>query len=175
MLPNVAGLKLFEMDQVGKEIMSYIICQKLTHQLVDLIEPLSEEVDDCVQQSWTDNPVNMRRYATEKIWLSSSISGDKEEDSFTIPKGYLVMTSQHNTRDEEIYANAALFDPYRFYKIRQTPTQEHASHFVSASVNHIGFGHGVHGCPGRFFDAAETKLAMCHILMKYDITLVDQP
>ncbi|KAF3384473.1 Cytochrome P450 monooxygenase easM [Penicillium rolfsii] len=380
MLPNVAGLNVFEMDQVGKEIMSYIIRQKLTHQLVDLIKPLSEEADDCLQQSWTDNPdwheitlkstlldmisqqsahvflghtfshnaswlalsrsitlqafsavrelrvypsvlrplvgwflpackslrgeiararalieplilarrvererciangqeppvyhdtiawaeecargrkydpaliqltlalsamhntsdfltqviydiaarpelveelrkeiievrtsggakdswdkgavhklrlmdsvmkesqrlkptglVNMRRYATEEIRLSSSISGDKEEDSIKIQKGDLVMISQHSHWDEDVYPNAALFDPYRFYKSRETPTQDHGAHFVATSVNHIGFGHGVHGCPGRFFAAAETKLAMCYILMKYDIKLVDQP
>ncbi|KAL4815075.1 cytochrome P450 [Aspergillus spinulosporus] len=380
MLPNVAGLNVFEMDEVGKEIMTYIIRQKLTHQLVDLIKPLAEEASDCLQQSWTDSPdwheinlkstvldmisqqsahvflgrsfsrnaswlalsrsitlqafsavrelrvypsllrplvgwflpacrslrgeiarartliepvilarraererciadgreppvyldtiawadecargrkydpalvqltlalsamhntsdfltqviydiaarpdlveelrkeiievrmrgggeeswdkgavhklrlmdsvmkesqrlkptglVNMRRYATEKIRLSSSISGDKEEDSITIQKGDLVMISQHNHWDEDIYPNAAQFDPYRFYRIRQTPTQEHAAHFVATSVNHIGFGHGVHSCPGRFFAAAETKLALCHILMKYDIKLVDEP
>nr|BDD69371.1 cytochrome P450 monooxygenase OlcG' [Aspergillus felis] len=378
MLPNVAGLNVFEMDQVGKEIMSYIIRQKLTHHLVDLIGPLSEEASDALQQSWTDNPewheisvkstlldmisqqsariflgrsfshnptwlalsrnitlhafsavrelrvypsllrplvgwflpacellrgeiakartliepiivarraererciaegleppiyldsiawaeecargrkydpaviqltlalsamhntsdfltqvlydivarpalveelrmeiidvrmntggsefrnkgavhqlmlmdsvmkesqrlkptglVNMRRYATERIRLSASNPGDN--DSITIEKGDLLMISQHNHWDEEIYPNAAHFDPYRFYKMRQTPTQEHAAHFVATSVNHIGFGHGAHGCPGRFFATAETKLALCHILMKYDIKLVDQP
>ncbi|PKX95408.1 cytochrome P450 [Aspergillus novofumigatus IBT 16806] len=358
MLPNVAGLNVFEMDQVGKEIMSYIIRQKLTHQLVDLIGPLSEEASDALQQSWADNTewheisvkstildmisqqsariflgrsfsrnptwlvlsrsitlhafsavrelrvypsllrplvawflpackllraeiakartliepiilsrraererciaegleppiyldtiawaeecargrkydpaviqltlalsamhntsdfltqviydivarpalveelrkeiidlmdsvmkesqrlkptglVNMRRYATERIRLSSSNPGDN--DSITIKKGDLLMISQHNHWVEEIYPNAAHFDPYRFYKMRQRPTQEHAAHFVATSVNHIGFGHGAHGCPGRFFATAETKLALCHILMKYDIKLVDQP
>ncbi|RAL12472.1 cytochrome P450 [Aspergillus homomorphus CBS 101889] len=379
MLPNVAGLKVFEMDQVGKEIMSYIIRQKLTHQLVDLIEPLSEEASDALQRSWTDNPdwheinvksallevisqqsarvflgrsfahnptwlalsrsitlhafsavrdlrvypsllrplvgwflpackvlrgeiakartlieptvlarqlekarcvaegleppvyldtiawaeecargrpydpavvqltlalsamhntsdfltqviydivarpglieelrkeiidvrengggrelwnkgavhqlrlmdsvmkesqrlkptglVNMRRYATEKMRLSSS-DGGGDKDGIPIKKGDLVMISQHNHWDEEIYANAASFDPYRYYQLRKTTTQEHAAHFVATSVNHIGFGHGVHGCPGRFFAAAETKLALCHILMKYELKLVDSP
>ncbi|KAF7180591.1 hypothetical protein CNMCM7691_009882 [Aspergillus felis] len=117
--------------------------------------------------------VNMRRYATEKICLPSSNPGDN--DGLTIEKGDLLMISQHNHWDEEIYPNAAHFDPYRFYKMRQAPTQEHSAHFVATSVNHIGFGHGAHGCPGRFFAAAETKLALCHILMKYDIKLVDQP
>ncbi|GIC94716.1 cytochrome P450 [Aspergillus udagawae] len=117
--------------------------------------------------------VNMRRYATEKICLPSCDPGDN--DGLTIEKGDLLMISQHNHWEEEVYPNAAHFDPYRFYKMRQTPTQQHAAHFVATSVNHIGFGHGAHGCPGRFFAAAETKLALCHILMKYDIKLVDQP
>ncbi|EPS35038.1 hypothetical protein PDE_10003 [Penicillium oxalicum 114-2] len=379
MLPNVAGLKVFEMDQVGREIMSYIIRQKLTHHLVDLIRPLSEEADDCLHRSWTDNSdwheislkstlldmisqqsahvflgrsfshnvswlalsrsitlqafgavrelrvypsfirplvgwflpackslrgeiakarklveplilarrlererciasgreppvyhdtiawaeecargrkydpaliqltlalsamhntsdfltqviydiaarpklveelrkeiidvrtcgdateswnkgavhklklmdsvmkesqrlkptglVNMRRYATEDIQLSSVIPEHKE-GSITIRKGDLVMISQHSHWDEDIYQDAASFNPYRFCRMREQPTQEHTAHFVATSVNHIGFGHGVHGCPGRFFAAAETKLAMCHILMKYDIKLIDQP
>ncbi|KAL4875201.1 cytochrome P450 [Aspergillus karnatakaensis] len=377
MLPNVAGLNVFEMDQVGKEIMSYIILQKLTHHLVDLIKPLSDEASDALQQSWMNSPewhdvplksslldmisqqsahiflgpnfsrnpdwlklsrsitlhafgavrelrvypsvlrplvghflpackslrseiakarmlieplvegrraeraqcaakgveppvyldtvawaeecargrkydpavmqltlalsamhntsdfltqliidvvarpglvdglrreiiqvrekagedggwnkgavhqlklmdsvmkesqrlkptglVNMRRYATEKIQLPPF---DDESEAVTIQKGDLLMISQHNHWDEGIYPNAAHFDPYRFYHLRQTRTQDHAAHFVATSVNHIGFGHGIHACPGRFFAAAEAKIALCHILMKYDIKLIDQP
>jgi hypothetical protein len=67
MLPNIAGLNVFEMDQVGKEIMSYIIRQKLTHQLADLIGPLCEEASDALQQSWTDNP------GAIALWYPSSI------------------------------------------------------------------------------------------------------
>lgn len=32
----------------------------------------------------------------------------------------------------------------------------------------MGFGHGQHSCPGRFFAANEIKVALCHLLMKYD-------
>ncbi|KAL2286223.1 hypothetical protein FJTKL_07028 [Diaporthe vaccinii] len=32
----------------------------------------------------------------------------------------------------------------------------------------MGFGHGAHACPGRFFAANEVKIALAHLLMKYD-------
>ncbi|KAK1462967.1 p450 monooxygenase [Colletotrichum cuscutae] len=38
------------------------------------------------------------------------------------------------------------------------------STFVSTSVNHMGFGHGMHSCPGRFFAGNEAK---------YDIKFVE--
>ncbi|KAL6406725.1 p450 monooxygenase [Ilyonectria robusta] len=35
----------------------------------------------------------------------------------------------------------------------------------------MGFGHGMHSCPGRFFASNEAKVALCHLLMKYDFKL----
>jgi cytochrome P450 len=37
----------------------------------------------------------------------------------------------------------------------------------------MGFGHGQHACPGRFFASNEIKVALCHILLKYDLDLLD--
>ena len=45
---------------------------------------------------------------------------------------------------------------------------------VSASSSpESGFGHGMHACPGRFFASNEVKIALCHLLLKYDWKLVD--
>jgi len=33
---------------------------------------------------------------------------------------------------------------------------------------YIGFGHGMHACPGRFFAGNELKVALAHLLLKYD-------
>lgn len=30
------------------------------------------------------------------------------------------------------------------------------------------FSFGAHNCPGRFFAANEIKIALCHLLLKYD-------
>lgn len=37
----------------------------------------------------------------------------------------------------------------------------------------MGFGFGRHSCPGRFFAANEVKIALCHILLKYDFKLAE--
>ncbi|KAL4918468.1 cytochrome P450 [Aspergillus aurantiobrunneus] len=95
-------------------------------------------------------------------------------DGFTVQKGDLVMVATDNHRNPEVYPNPNEFDPYRFCKMLEKPDQEKAAHFVSTSENHIGFGHGTWACSGRFFVAAENKVALCHILMKYDLRLIDE-
>jgi cytochrome P450 len=44
---------------------------------------------------------------------------------------------------------------------------------VTTTASHMGFGHGQHACPGRFFASNEIKVALCHLLLKYDFALVD--
>jgi cytochrome P450 len=36
----------------------------------------------------------------------------------------------------------------------------------------MGFGHGEHACPGRFFASNEMKIALCVLLLKYDLRFV---
>lgn len=83
------------------------------------------------------------------------------------------MISAHNMWDESVYPNAKEFDPYRFLRMRENPEREKFAHFVSPSVEHMGFGFGRHSCPGRFFAANEVKIALCHILLKYDFKLAE--
>jgi fumitremorgin C monooxygenase len=92
--------------------------------------------------------------------------------------------------NSSVYPDAAKFDGYRFVKLRQQEKEKESTttgtgtlggggggggglSFVSVSANHMGFGYGKHACPGRFFAGAETKIALCHILLKYDFELVD--
>lgn len=35
----------------------------------------------------------------------------------------------------------------------------------------MGFGHGIHACPGRFFAANEVKIALIFTLLNYDFKL----
>jgi cytochrome P450 len=74
---------------------------------------------------------------------------------------------------EADYENPSEFDGYRFIKRRKIPGFEHRSHLISTSPEHMAFSHGKHACPGRFFAANEVKIAMVHVLLKYDIRLED--
>ncbi|KAI8211232.1 Cytochrome P450 monooxygenase [Colletotrichum sp. SAR 10_76] len=74
--------------------------------------------------------------------------------------------------------DADKFDGYRFLRLREAAEGEKdedskTAHLVSTSSRHLGFGHGIHACPGRFFAANEIKIALCHILLKYDWKLPD--
>ncbi|KAL2417885.1 Cytochrome P450 monooxygenase [Exophiala dermatitidis] len=44
--------------------------------------------------------------------------------------------------------------------------------FIATSPTYLGFGHGRHACPGRFFAANELKLLMAYLLTRYDVRMV---
>jgi cytochrome P450 monooxygenase-1 len=102
----------------------------------------------------------MRRLTTTNVTLS---------DGIVIPKNSLTFVSAHRNWDAGVYENPHVWDGYRFLKMRQQPGKENTAQFVSVSPDHMGFGYGLHACPGRFFASEEIKIALCHILMEYDL------
>ncbi|KAK5626154.1 hypothetical protein RRF57_001869 [Xylaria bambusicola] len=101
----------------------------------------------------------MRRSVEADITLS---------DGTLIKKGSRIHIDTHRMVDPEVYENPEEWIGSRFYDLRLQPGKEHLAQLVTTSVDHIGFGHGKHACPGRFFAANELKIALCHLLMKYD-------
>ncbi|KAK7423219.1 hypothetical protein QQZ08_009115 [Neonectria magnoliae] len=153
----------------------------------DLVEPLRKEVisvlgesgwskhslyklklmDSVLKESQRLKPISiasMRRMTTADVKLS---------DGTVLPKNKLTLVSAHKHWDPESYENPDQFDGHRFYKMRQEPGKENKAQLVSVSPDHMGFGYGLHACPGRFFASEEIKLVLCHILLKYDVKLVD--
>lgn len=104
----------------------------------------------------------MRRMTTANVKLA---------DGTVVPKHMLTLVSAHKHWDAKTYEQPYQFDGYRFYKMRQIQGKENIAQFVSVSPEHMGFGYGLHACPGRFFASEEIKIALCHILVKYDIKL----
>jgi cytochrome P450 len=81
------------------------------------------------------------------------------------------MISGHQMWDSSVYPNAQEFDGSRFLKMRDQADKGCAAQLVSTSPEHLGFGYGKAACPGRFFAAKELKIALCHILTRYDMKL----
>lgn len=106
----------------------------------------------------------MQRVATADLRLS---------DGTFIPKGTSLAVSSNRMWDSEIYPNPLEFDGYRFLKLRELPGHETSAQVVSPSPEHMGFGFGRHACSGRFFAINEVKIALCHILLKYEFKLAD--
>ena len=83
--------------------------------------------------------------------------------------------------DKEIYTNPEIFDPLRFYKIRQAKNTADSgsrkaeivanNQLVSSGALSLSWGYGRHACPGRFFAANEIKMILSKVLMQYEIRL----
>ncbi|KAJ5159370.1 Cytochrome P450 [Penicillium canariense] len=107
--------------------------------------------------------ISMGRLAEETVRL---------HDGLTIPKGTAFMVSSHARWDEGEYTDLRQFDGYRFLRTRERPGQENNHQLVAVATSHMGFGYGKHVCPGRFFAANEVKIALGHMLLKYDFRAV---
>lgn len=92
-------------------------------------------------------------------------------DGTLLPAGARIMVAPRYT-DASIYPNPDTFDASRFLHKRAEPGQLNAWQHVTTSAEHMAFGHGQHACPGRFFASNEIKIALAHLLLKYEWRLV---
>lgn len=125
-------------------------------------------VDSFIKESHRRHMVDtvvMDRYVDKTVKLS---------DGLTIPAGAALMVHATNNLDDAFFPNAGSFDGYRFLKLREQPGQDSKYQLASTSAEHLGFGLGVHACPGRFYAANTMKLMLAHFVMKYDWRFVDE-
>ncbi|RYO79388.1 hypothetical protein DL766_000126 [Monosporascus sp. MC13-8B] len=118
----------------------------------EYIEPLRKEVETVLE---------------EEGMTKAGLARFKLMDSFMKESQRIKPSELHDSTSDP-----TAFDGYRFLKMIDNPQKEKTRHFVSTSPDHMGFGHGKHACPGRFFAAHEVKIILCHVLMKYDFKLV---
>ncbi|OJD34743.1 cytochrome p450 [Diplodia corticola] len=120
-------------------------------------------LDSCMKESQRINvqsPLFMNRVALAPVTLS---------DGTTIPAGATTaVPTLHMQSAERWGPTAGAFDGARFLRLRAQPGCENRHQFVTTSAEHLGFGHGRHACPGRFFASNEIKVAVAHLLLKYD-------
>lgn len=70
--------------------------------------------------------------------------------------------------DPSLYPDPSKFNGHRYLALSQEPDEENKHQYVTLNQKHIGFGHGSHACPGRFFASNELKTLLVHLLIKYD-------
>ncbi|KAI1139327.1 cytochrome P450 [Hypoxylon sp. FL0543] len=92
-------------------------------------------------------------------------------DGSQIPYGTKVGVSGYSIHhDEDIYPNANKYDAFRFARGNSSgPERREPQGLVNTSEKFLGFSHGAHACPGRFFAANQLKIALAHIALLYDI------
>jgi cytochrome P450 len=123
-------------------------------------------LDSAIKESLRMNPtgiISLRRVAEDNIRFS---------DGTFVPKNGIIAVSAQNMWDPKTYDKPNEWDGRRFLRMRETPGQENTAQLVSTGPEHLGFGHGQHACPGRFFASNEAKVVLIHLLLKYDRRLV---
>lgn len=104
----------------------------------------------------------MNRMVKQNITLS---------DGEILPAGARIMVSDDKVNDPTSFPEPAKFDVARFQRLREQPGEENRHQFVTTTSDHMGFGHGQHACPGRFFASNEIKILLCFLLLRYDLRL----
>ncbi|KAJ0273007.1 hypothetical protein Brms1b_000780 [Colletotrichum noveboracense] len=147
-----------------------------------LVNDLREEIESVlVKEGWTKTALFQMKLLDsvlkEAQRLKPTTSATMNRTAIkrvTLPSGLVLETGDRcmadlgSMVDPEVYENPEVFDGYRYLRMREDPKLESKAHLVSTSSIHLGFGHGKHACPGRFFASNEVKILLCHLLYKYD-------
>ena len=95
-------------------------------------------------------------------------------DGTHLPQNSVIGVSAVETMwDPTLHRSPTRFDGHRFHRMRTAtsdpkPANHQQAHLVSTSPSHLAFGHGRHACAGRFFVAHEAKIALGHLLLRYE-------
>lgn len=93
-----------------------------------------------------------------------------------IPEGANVCIPGHRImRDDAIYPNADGFDGFRHqlpYHLIVQKTVDPIRSMSTTGAEYLEFGLGVHACPGRFLAETLLRVAMRHLLEKFDVEVV---
>ena len=93
-----------------------------------------------------------------------------------IPEGVNVcIPGQRVMHDDAIYPNADEFDGFRHqvpYHLMGQKKVDPTMSMSATGAEYLAFGYGVHACPGRFLVEALMKVAMRHLLERFDVEVV---
>lgn len=107
----------------------------------------------------TSLSVAMNRRVEEPVTLS---------DGTHLPAGVYVSIPTLHMREGPTFEDPDQWDGRRFLRLRAQPGQENKGQLVTVAPEFLSFGLGKHACPGRFFAANELKIALAHLLVRYD-------
>lgn len=154
----------------------------------ELFQPLREEmVRELKAEGWTRTTLHRMRLLdsflkeSQRMHPASSASVNRYlyadvtlSDGTVLPKGSRMWIAGRYT-DPDLYPEPEKFDAYRFLNLRADAGKTNTWQHTSMTPEHLGFGYGDHGCPGRFFASNELKIAMCFLLLNYDWKLPENP
>ncbi|KAI0079530.1 cytochrome P450 [Panus rudis PR-1116 ss-1] len=157
----------------------------------EFIQPLREEAEAITTaEGWTKFSIGKLRKIDSFLRESQRMNGigtvtvmRKALRDFRLPNGVLVpkdtilgAPTECMHRDNEYYDNPEVFNPWRYYEMREDAegVEGVKNQFVSTSTDYIAFGLGKHACPGRFFAANELKAMLAWVVLHYDIKFANE-
>ncbi|CZT12184.1 related to gibberellin cluster-GA14-synthase [Rhynchosporium agropyri] len=184
--PSVVQLTFsFSAIHTTGDLITQVLIDLCTHP--EYLEPLRQEIRSVVgKHGWTKTTIynlalmdsfikeSQRLKPPAMVTMNRTASADIQLSEGTkLPKGSRIAVSAVNMWDPKIYPDPSKFDGYRFLNMRKNSENGNAAHFVTIGPNHLAFGLGKHACPGRFFVGTEVKVALCFLLLRYDMELSD--
>ncbi|KAL1988857.1 hypothetical protein VTN96DRAFT_7741 [Rasamsonia emersonii] len=166
--PAIAQMVLvFVSAHTTTDLLTQVLFELAQHP--ELIDPLRREViSEIGEKGWKGFSSQQSLKLLDSVIKETQRLKPIGINGTRLPKGTSIMVLADRHWDSSVYANPEQYDGYRFLRMRSDPTKETAASLVGTSPDHLGFGYGLHACPGRFFAAHELKIALSHILLKYD-------
>ncbi|KAI0546095.1 ent-kaurene oxidase [Xylaria curta] len=146
-------------------------------------------VDSTIRESMRLTPFNSVGLPRTVI-QSHGITVEQDKSVMNIPCGSKVMIPVEAIHyDDSVYPDAKTFKPFRFAdasairnildsfgdasseenKAAQQPQQTKQKSGATIDEAFLGFGFGLHACPGRFFALNEIKIFIATMVLNYDI------
>jgi cytochrome P450 len=125
-----------------------------------------KKLDSFMRESQRLNPPSLLSY--HRVMLDDHVL----QDGTHLPKGAHIAMPVNAIQNGST-PNPEVFDPMRYYRLRQQEGEAHLHQFATTETNVLNFGHGKWACPGRFFAALEIKNILVRLIMDYDWKLED--
>lgn len=151
-----------------QEELASVMAQEKLGYLSKTSTPKLKLLDSFLKESQRLNPIGQitfNRRVERNITL---------HDGEVLPAGTMIAIAfAQRYLDSKVFENPELFDPWRFYKMREEKGHESRYQFVTTSLDSLSFGYGNHACPGRFFANNELKIILAYMLAHYDFKMPD--
>ncbi|TFK69250.1 cytochrome P450 [Pluteus cervinus] len=166
----------------------------MTHILYDLAsrpeyaEPMRQEIISIIQdEGWSKSSIGKMHKVDSFVHESQRLSPPSTtallrravkdytfSDGTTIPAGQYVCATAHMIHtDQDNYPNPDQFEGFRFADLRDGDRESSKNQAITVGLDYLIFGGGYHTCPGRFSAVLLMKTILCHILLNYDVKLVE--
>ncbi|KAK0277736.1 hypothetical protein LTR35_009572 [Friedmanniomyces endolithicus] len=149
------------LDPLRAEIRQHCKDGKFTKETLDRLTKVDSFLREC-GRTGPIGTVASGRYARSDFHF---------KDGTLIPQGCMVFGNTpvlHRIVSEE----EARFDGFRSSRLAEGGEGTKQPQLVSTGGDNLNFGHGRHACPGRFFAAAEVKLILTKLILRYDMELI---